>query len=436
MTRLLNRTSNYIHKLVMLSVPLLICGLSQQIYTIINGHIIGKAFGTAGLSIVGGSASSLIAIMNNLINGFSVACLVNVSRFSFSEDEEGLSKAVKTSLSLAVGCGLLISVSATILGRKLLLVLSVPESLLSETTRYFTWYISGFVLYSLAIQLIAVLRGMNQYRLSSIYLIAAYLVNVLIDYGLYLLKAPLTIMAISYAISFGIIDIVIIFSNHRKFIRIMKKTRFSIDEARRNLSIAVPSAITMAIYPVANSMIQAKINSFGPVYIAAGSIYYKVEAIYWIFMSAISTSIISLVAKSGHDRISAILKSAMAVTFSVSCTITGLMYLFRNSLVGFLSDDTDVILAAVNIIEFMTLLYAFYPVCEVLTSMTKGIGKVKIPFAVTFLGICVVRIIWTYFVDLKTTNMVLFAYPLSWITTGTMLIAYWQYLRTKGGEIE
>ena len=43
--------------------PILICGLFQQVYTILNGIMVGKVLGSQALAAVGGSA-------NNLVNMF------------------------------------------------------------------------------------------------------------------------------------------------------------------------------------------------------------------------------------------------------------------------------------------------------------------------------------------------------------------------------
>ena len=49
--------------------PILITGLFQQVYTILNGVMVGKVLGSQALAAVGGSAYNLINMFINVSNG-------------------------------------------------------------------------------------------------------------------------------------------------------------------------------------------------------------------------------------------------------------------------------------------------------------------------------------------------------------------------------
>ena len=60
--------------------PILITGLFQQVYTILNGVMVGKVLGSQALAAVGGSAYNLINMFINVSNGAVTASMVVLSQ--------------------------------------------------------------------------------------------------------------------------------------------------------------------------------------------------------------------------------------------------------------------------------------------------------------------------------------------------------------------
>ena len=64
----------------------------------------------------------------------------------------------------------------------------------------------------------------------------------------------------------------------------------------------------------------------------------------------------------------------------------------------------------------------------------RGAGDTLIPTIVNLTGICVLRVVWIWFVvpSHNTVECVLFSYPLTWVVTSIAFVIY--YL--KGGWLQ
>lgn len=61
-------------------------------------------------------------------------------------------------------------------------------------------------------------------------------------------------------------------------------------------------------------------------------------------------------------------------------------------------------------------------------------GFVAVPTLMTCGGVCVLRLLWLFFVvpSNRTITMILFSYPLSWVVTSILFYLYYWYLNRTG----
>ena len=101
---------------------------------------------------------------------------------------------------------------------------------------------------------------------------------------------------------------------------------------------------------------------------------------------------------------------------------------------GMFTNDEIVLDYGVTIMWMLVPSYVTYICIEILSGAVRGAGDTLIPTIVNLTGICVLRVVWIWFVvpSHNTVECVLFSYPLTWVVTSVAFVIY--YL--KGGWLQ
>lgn len=107
-------------KMVAFTIPIMLSGVLQLLFNAADIIVVGRYAGNESLAAVG-STSSLINLLVSVFMGLSVGANVVVAQCYGSGEKERISKAVHTSITLSLICGVAIAVlgffaSGTILG--------------------------------------------------------------------------------------------------------------------------------------------------------------------------------------------------------------------------------------------------------------------------------------------------------------------------------
>ena len=112
----------------------------------------------------------------------------------------------------------------------------------------------------------------------------------------------------------------------------------------------------------------------------------------------------------------------------VCCGLLSLVFVvWRNFFLQIYTTDPAVLLYAKQRIVIATTLECLTSVYEISAGAMRGLGRSLTPALITFLGSCVLRLIWiaTACKMVHEFWVLLIIYPISWVVTGTaMIIAY------------
>jgi len=199
--------------------------------------------------------------------------------------------------------------------------------------------------------------------------------------------------------------------------------------------LGFPIAIQSVLYPVSNTIIQSRINTFGVNSIAAWSISGKLDFLIWAISEAFSIAVSTFVAQNygaeKHQRARDGIKVALFMSMIAIFVISFILYFYNKPLAYFLIDDKNIVDLTSKIIKLIAPLYFIYVIGDVLSGAIKGIGDTFNPMIINIFGICVCRVIWVFFiVPLNPTFfLVLYGFIVSWIIATLMYIVYVIYKR-------
>ena len=168
-------------------------------------------------------------------------------------------------------------------------------------------------------------------------------------------------------------------------------------------------------------LIQFGINSFGDVTVAAWAAESKIEAIAWMILSALGVAITTFVGQNfGAEKYKRVRRSiwvCMGMGTGILAVICTLLFCFRSTLMGICSPDPDVIRLGCQIMTYTIPYIVFFIPVEILAGAMRGTGYSIIPTAITFVFVCLFRVLWVVVVVSRWHTLVSLAivYPLSWL---------------------
>jgi Na+-driven multidrug efflux pump len=203
--------------------------------------------------------------------------------------------------------------------------------------------------------------------------------------------------------------------------------------------VGLPIGLQSSLYPIANMMIQANINSMGTDNIAAWALCGKLDFLVWLLVDSLAAAISTFVAQnfgaSQYARIRQGVRTGLGMTLAFIISISAVLSLWSEQLGKLFINaaDYDVLPLTGQLMRFLAPMYFLYVFGEVLASAIRGTGETVKPMILTLLGTCLSRILWILFVVPRNRTMftIIWSYPVSWLITAIGFIVFYSVFKKK-----
>ena len=111
------------------SIPLILGNLFQQLYNIVDSIIVGNVVGSSALAAVGASGA-IIQLLVGFCIGASAGAGVVTSQYYGARDDEGVRKAVHTTIAISIAAGAILSIIGVLTAPLILDIMGTPEEVL------------------------------------------------------------------------------------------------------------------------------------------------------------------------------------------------------------------------------------------------------------------------------------------------------------------
>ena len=174
-------TSGVIWKeILFFSIPLILGNLFQQLYNMVDSIVVGNVVGSDALAAVG-SSGSIIQLLIGFCIGASAGAGVVTSQYYGAGNEEGVKKAVHTTIAISIAAGLILSIIGVIASPWILQIMETPEEVFDQADDYLKVYFAG-IIFSVVYNMCAgILNAVGNSKRSLIYLIIAAISNIFLD---------------------------------------------------------------------------------------------------------------------------------------------------------------------------------------------------------------------------------------------------------------
>ncbi len=423
------------NKILMFALPLAASSILQQLFNSVDTAVVGRFASSQALAAVG-SNSSLISLLINLFIGISLGSNVVIAHYIGQKAEQNIEAAIHTAIVVAIASGLFVMILGQFIARPVLLLMGTPEDVIDLAVLYLRIYLLGMPFIMLYDFGSSILRSTGDSKRPLYSLIVAGVINTALNLvlviGFRLSVAGVAIATvISNMVSSGIVMYVLL--HEAEPIRLnLRKLTIAPKELKKILAIGIPAGLQGMMFSIANVCIQSTINSFGSDAIAGSAAALNFEFFAYFLVNAFAQATVTFTSQNygagEYERCRKIFRIAMVFSL-VSCgLLSGVFVLGRGFFLRLYSTDSGVLVYANQRILIATTLELLTSIYEISAGAMRGLGHSLTPAIITFLGSCVLRLIWiaTACRMVHEFWMLMIIYPISWVVTGiAMMIAYY-----------
>lgn len=418
-------------KIIKYAIPLAATGVLQQLFNAADLAVVGQFSGKEAMAAVGGNAP-VIGLLVNLFVGISLGSNVIIARSIGQRDNESISKAVHTSVVVALLGGLFLAVLGEFLAPGVIKMLDVPDDVYPLAVKYLRIYLAGMPVILLYNFESAIFRSCGNTRTPLAALVISGVLNVILNL-IFVLGLGMDVDGVATAtVLSNFVSSAILFADLMKtelVIRIdPRKLRIHGNMLGQILRIGVPAGIQGMIFSFANIIIQSAVNSLGTTVMAASSAAYNLEVFAYYIMNSFGQACTTFVGQNygagKGDRCLKTLKLCLLQSLVGTAAACMLILLFSHPLLSIFNTDPDVIATGRIRLEYIFFAYLFSFAQEGLSGYLRGFGVSFIPAACAVVGICGVRLTWifTVFRQSPTFTTIMQVYPLSLGITAAVIL--------------
>ena len=423
-------------RIIAFALPVLLSQVFQQLYNTVDALIVGKFLGDGALAAVT-SSGPLIFLLISFFEGLTLGAGVAISRYFGAGDHARVERAVHTNILVSAISGLLLTGLGVWLTPHILRWMDTDPEVLPDAIEYFRYYFAGVLAVVLYNACKSVMNALGDSRRPLYYLLLSSAINVVLDllfiagfgWGVWSAAVATTV---SQAIS--MILCLIHLSGPRAAFRLQWR-KLRIDRALFGeiVRYGLPSGVQNSVISLANVVVQANINTFGKLAVAACGTYSKLEGFAFLpitsFTMALTTYTGQNLGAREYDR------AKKGARFGILCAITvaeliGLaLYILMPQLARLFSETPEVIRMATRQARTIAPFFCLLAYSHAVASVLRGAGKAVVPMLV-MLGVwCVLRITYITLI-MRVTHELLFiylAYPITWTISSILYFLYYHF---------
>ena len=419
--------------------PILAGSLIQQLYVTVDAIIVGQFTGQLGLAAID-SVHTLFKFPLNFMNGLATGATIMISGYYGSGDLEETHCSIRTACTVAVLLGVLCSLGGVLLTPWMLRIMSVPQEVYSRAAAYTRIYFGGIwsmILYNMAA---GILRAHGDSRRPLLVLVCCAAVNIVGDLllvGVFRLDVSGAALATVFS---QMVSVVLTFAILRKEMGLQKGEKplwlphFCREHMGKMLRTGFPLALQSMLFPIANSIVQAGVNTMGTLQIAAWGICDKLDMLIWLISDSMGPALTTFTAQNlgagNPHRIRSGVVLGAGMSAGAVAAISAVLFFFAAPMTYWFVSHGDAVTLAPLVSRYSRIMapfFLFYAIAEALSGACCGTGDTVRPMVTTLVTICLSRVLGILLVlpRVNTMECIVWIYVFSWIAAGVAFIGLW-----------
>lgn len=416
------------------ALPLMIGNVFQQLYTVVDTMVVGKALGVGALAALG-AADWLNWMMLGIIQGFTQGFGILMAQEFGAGRHDNLRRSICSSTILAFLSSAVLLGAGQVLARPVLNLLQTPAQILPDTLLYLRIMYLGIPVVMAYNLLASILRSLGDGKTPLNAMIVAAVTNIALDL-LFVLGFGLGIAGAAAATLIAQLISSLFCLYHIRKIEILKLTPsdFSLRDKKlslRLLTLGFPMAFQNAIISIGGMIVQSVVNGFGVIFIAG---FTATNKLYGVLEVAATSYGYSMVTYTGQnlgagrtDRIRRGVRSALLIALATSLVIALLMIFGGKMILGWFISGTpeefeQTLAIAYYYLAIMSICLPILYTLHITRSAIQGMGNTILPL-VSGIAEFMMRALTAVFLPLLIgENGIFYAEIMAWTGATVILV--------------
>lgn len=462
---------NLVRILVFFSVPLILSGVLQQLYSWADAFILGNMVGEKALAATG-ATNAVINLFVMGITGFASGISILSARY-FGMGDHRIQKRILFSFSLVLGtiC-LFLSISSIVFIKEILTLLRTPGDIASMSASYLRIILCGIPFIAVFNVYSAVLRGIGDSKAPFYAVLVSSLANVLLDilfvgclrFGVkgaatatIISQILMTLFIISYAVRKH--EILHLFSGESLLSGDNLESDMKSGEAlngtgkrypgklkadsgilKEGASLSLPITIQSVVTSLGSLILQNFMNGFGTTTVAAITTAYRVDCIILLPIINLGTGIATVTSQNlgagKYDRVRKCLRTGAVLTAAVSLALSFLVVFAGKYLIMIFGVSQEAVQIGGDFFKAIGRFYVVFGVTMAVRGYLEGNGRVLFSGIIAILGLGI-RISLSYLLLPWFDNMVIaYAEVFAWCFQMIVYVFYAVFVQNRRMEAE
>ena len=435
-------------QLLLYFVPLLLSSFLQLCYNTADTIIVGRFVGKIALTAVGGSAGQIYAMVTEFMIGASGGAAVIMSQAYGARNKKLLDDGLHNAVALALAMGALFTVTGLLVSKTALVTAGAPAETMAGSLMYLRIAFAGLIPCALYNMGAGVLRAAGDSKRPLRFLVIGIGLNIALDIlfvaVLHLGIGGAALATVMTQTLSAALVLRALMKGAGKTERAngallppldLRRLRLQENIALKMLRLGIPLGLETLMYTFSCVVLTSAVNTFGTDTVAAYAGFVRIESFYWMLEQALAVSITTFVGQNLgaglYGRVRSVSRQGAALMYIFMGTAIVIMYAGCPVWLGLFTTDPDVLKIGVEMMRYLLPFYILYVPNGVFFSTLRGMGDSLRPALITFIGVCVLRILWVLFVfpQFPTMRALLFCFPVSWSVTAVIYAVYYSWYR-------
>jgi putative MATE family efflux protein len=381
------------------ALPMLIGNVFQQMYNFVDSIVVGRFVGKEALAAVGASFP-LIFMLVSFIIGITMGSTIMIAQYFGAKDMKSVKKAMDTMYIFLFFASILITVIGITLSGPIFRMIHLPADVLPPAVTYFKIYMLGNIFFFGFNGTSAVLRGLGDSKTPLVFLIISTVTNIILAIlfvGVFKWGIAGSAWATIMAIGGAFITAIIYLNRTHKIVKVnILNLEFDWDIFRKSLKIGLPTGFQQTFVSLGMLAIMRIVNGFGTNVVAAYSAAGRLDSLASMpamnFGAALSTFVGQNLGANKPHRVKEGLLSTLSMSTLIVIVTSIILILFRNSLMGLFTRDTEVIRIGTHYLVIVCSFYFFFATMFVVGSVMRGAGDTLIPMFISLFSLWLIRV--------------------------------------------
>ena len=420
-------------QIIFFALPMLVGNVFQQFYNMVDSWVVGQFVGTTALAAVGASFPILF-LMVALVMGFGMGSNVLIAQYYGAKDMKRVRAVIDTTYLVLFWMGIGLTIIGLIFAQPILVLLRVPADVMPQALTYLRIIFSG-LLFTFGYNGVgAILRGLGDSMTPLYMLIAATLLNIILDLvSVLVLHMGVAGVAWATIIAQGasFIGSLIYLNRTHEFLKTdFLHLHFDKELFFLSLKIGLPSGIQQALVAMGMMFMTAVVNGFGSIVMAGFSAASRIDSFVGMPSMNISMALSTFVGQNlgagKPKRVKKGYRSALLIAMSITLVLMVVLLIFGKPLVSIFTSDQEVIAVGARYLRVIAPFYIAFTMMFITNGVIRGAGETIVPMISTLFAMWLVRVpSAVLFSSIWGEMGIWWAMPTGWLFG--MIIAYSYY---------